>query len=87
MIPCRAVPRRTTTGAARCIARLEPRFRGPATGSNPTFVAFVNEEPPFFHLRDGEPFYARECHRRGDRIVAMLSLETIGYYREESGSQ
>jgi hypothetical protein len=45
------------------------------------FVAFVNEEPPFFltaHM--GSRVYARAAARRGDRIVAMLSLETIGYY-------
>jgi hypothetical protein len=52
------------------------------------FVAFVNEEPPFYHSsKMGSFVYARECRRRGDRIVAMLSLETIGYYRDERGSQ
>lgn len=43
------------------------------------FVAFVNEEPPFFHTVDmGSLVYARRCRERGERIVAMLSLETIG---------
>jgi Zn-dependent M28 family amino/carboxypeptidase len=52
------------------------------------FVAFANEEPPFFFTaRQGSLVYARECRRRGDRIVAMLSLETIGYYSEQAGSQ
>jgi hypothetical protein len=52
------------------------------------FVAFVNEEPPFFltaHM--GSRVYARAAARRGDRIVAMLSLETIGYYTDAPGSQ
>ena len=52
------------------------------------FVAFVNEEPPFF-LSDemGSLVYAKSAHQRGDHIVAMLSIETIGYYSEEPGSQ
>lgn len=52
------------------------------------FVAFVNEEPPFFLSEDmGSRVYARKAHQRGDRIVAMLSIETIGYYSEKPGSQ
>jgi len=49
---------------------------------------FVNEEPPLY-LTDamGSLVHARRAHERGDRIVAMLSLETIGYYTDESGSQ
>src|SRR5262245_18048509 len=51
-------------------------------------VAFANEEPPFYRSSEmGSVVYARECHRRKERIVAMLSLETIGYYRDEKGSQ
>jgi hypothetical protein len=52
------------------------------------FAAFVNEEPPFcFTRRMGSLVYARECWRRRERIVAMFSLETIGYYSDEQGSQ
>lgn len=51
-------------------------------------VAFVNEEPPFFVSgQQGSMVYARAARRRGDNIVLMLSLETIGYYREAPGSQ
>jgi Zn-dependent M28 family amino/carboxypeptidase len=51
-------------------------------------VAFVNEEPPFFHRRKmGSMVYARRARRRGDRIAGMISLETIGYYSDEPGSQ
>jgi hypothetical protein len=51
-------------------------------------VAFANEEPPFYRTSEmGSVVYARECHRRKERIIAMLSLETIGYYRDEKGSQ
>jgi len=52
------------------------------------FVAFVNEEPPFFQTElMGSLVYARSCRERGDRIVAMLSLETMGFYSPEKGSQ
>jgi hypothetical protein len=52
------------------------------------FVAFVNEEPPFFQTDTmGSRVYASRSRRRGEKIVAMLSLETIGYYCNEKGSQ
>ena len=47
------------------------------------FVAFVNEEPPFFFSEDmGSRRYSKAARAHGDTIVAMLSLETIGYYRD-----
>lgn len=52
------------------------------------FVAFVNEEPPFFQTDQmGSRVYARACRQRGDRIYAMVSLETIAYYSGAAGSQ
>lgn len=52
------------------------------------FVAFANEEPPFFWTPDmGSAVYAAQCRARNDRIVAMLSLETIGYYSDAPRSQ
>jgi hypothetical protein len=52
------------------------------------FVAFVNEEPPYFwNEAMGSLVYAKACKARGDDVVAMLSLETLGYYRDEAGSQ
>ena len=52
------------------------------------FVFFANEEPPDFRKETmGSLVYARACKRRGDRIVAMLSLETVGYYSDAPGSQ
>lgn len=52
------------------------------------FVLFANEEPPFFWSEGmGSLVYARACARRGDQIIAMLSLETMGYYRDERGTQ
>ncbi len=52
------------------------------------FVAFTNEEPPFFRSDDmGSYRYAKSCKERGDNIVAMLSLETIGYYSDRPDTQ
>jgi len=52
------------------------------------FVAFVNEEPPFFQTDlMGSLVYAKHCRDRGDKIVAMFSLETMGCYSSEKGSQ
>lgn len=52
------------------------------------FVAFTNEEPPFFRSDDmGSYRYAKACKDRHDNIVAMFSLETIGFYSEKPGSQ
>jgi Zn-dependent M28 family amino/carboxypeptidase len=52
------------------------------------FVAFVNEESPFFQTQQmGSWVYANECKLRGDHIAAMVSLETLGYFSVSSGSQ
>jgi Zn-dependent M28 family amino/carboxypeptidase len=52
------------------------------------FVAFTNEEPPLFQTKYmGSRVYARRSRERGEKIVLMLSMETIGYYSDEPGSQ
>lgn len=52
------------------------------------FVAFVNEEPPFYTTGEmGSMIYAKRARERGEQIAAMLSLETIGYYTDAPGSQ
>jgi Zn-dependent M28 family amino/carboxypeptidase len=52
------------------------------------FVAFANEEPPFFKAEGmGSLAYARHSRERGDRIVAMLSLESLGIYSDAPKSQ
>ena len=52
------------------------------------FVFFANEEPPDFQRETmGSLVYARACKRRGDEVVAMLSLETVGYYTDAPDSQ
>jgi len=51
-------------------------------------VAFANEEPPFFYSDAmGSARYARRARQRGERIEAMLALETIGWYTDARESQ
>lgn len=52
------------------------------------FVAFAQEEPIYFQTEwMGSRVYAKGCKERGENIVAMLSLETMGYFSDAKGSQ
>lgn len=75
------------TGAA-AVLELAHAFAGKKTSRTLRFVEFVNEEPPFFWTGNmGSVVYAKRCRDRDEKVVAMLSLETIGYYSNEEGSQ
>jgi Zn-dependent M28 family amino/carboxypeptidase len=63
-------------------------FRGARPARTLRFVAFVDEEPPFYRSEQmGSRHYARRSKARGENIVAMFSLETIGWYSDARGSQ
>ena len=63
-------------------------FTGLRPSESVRLVFFVKEEPPFFQTEEmGSLVYARRCRQRGENVVGMLSLETIGCYRDEPGSQ
>ena len=73
------------TSAVLALARA---FAGKQTLRTLRFVTFVNEEPPYFQSKDmGSWVYVKRCRQRDENIVAMLSLETIGYYSDAKGSQ
>ena len=75
------------TGAAATLA-LARAFAKQKPARTLRFLLFVNEEPPWFQTDDmGSLVYARRCKERKENIVGMLSLETIGYYSDEKGSQ
>ncbi|MEY2575737.1 MAG: hypothetical protein QOF80_1224 [Verrucomicrobiota bacterium] len=75
------------SGVAGLLA-LARRFAGKSCGQTLRFVAFVNEEPPYFQTEEmGSLVYARRCKAHGDKISAMISLETIGYFSDGPGSQ
>jgi Zn-dependent M28 family amino/carboxypeptidase len=70
------------------LLELAKAFSGRKTCRSLRFVAFVNEEPPHFQYGTmGSLVYAKRCREQNEKIVAMLSLETIGYYSEKPGSQ
>jgi len=70
------------------VIELARSFRSSSPGRTLRFVMFVNEEPPFSHSDAmGSRHYARRARERGENIVAMFSLETIGYYSDAPGSQ
>jgi hypothetical protein len=75
------------SGVAGLLA-LARTFAGMRPSRTVRFIAFVNEEPASFKTEDmGSLVYARRAREQGDQIVAMISLETIGYYSDEPGSQ
>jgi Zn-dependent M28 family amino/carboxypeptidase len=75
------------SGVAALLA-LARRFAGKPAQQTLRFVAFVNEEPPhFLSGQMGSFVYAGRCKARGDRISAMISLETIGYFSDAPHSQ
>jgi Zn-dependent M28 family amino/carboxypeptidase len=75
------------SGVAAVLA-LARRFSGKSFEKTLRFVAFVNEEPPFFQTSQmGSFVYASRCKDRGDQISAMISLETIGYFSDAPRSQ
>lgn len=75
------------SGVAALLA-LARRFAGKQHALTLRFVAFTNEEPFHFQTNKmGSWVYAHRCKERGDRIVGMISLETIGYFSSGPGSQ
>lgn len=67
---------------------LARRFAGSKPKCTIRWLFFTNEEPPFFQTPAmGSYVYAKRCHERKENIQAMLSLETIGYYTDQPGSQ
>lgn len=70
------------------LLELSRRFRNRHPERTLRFVAFVNEEPPYYQTEKmGSLVYARRARERNENIVAMVSLEMLGYFSEEQGSQ
>ena len=75
------------SGVAAMLA-LARRFSNTKTQHTMRFVAFVNEEAPYFLSGEmGSLVYAGRCKARGEKISAMISLETIGYFSDAPHSQ
>jgi len=51
-------------------------------------VFFANEEQPYFAKPGmGSLQHAQGCKKRGEELRAMISLETMGFYSDQPGSQ
>lgn len=75
------------SGTAACL-ELAKKFATTKLDRTLRFVFFTNEEPPYFQTETmGSWRYARRCKERKEDIVAILSLETMGYYTDAKDSQ
>jgi len=75
------------TGVA-ALLEISRSLQGKKPARTLRFVAFANEEPPFYRTGEmGSLVYARTCKKQGDNIVAMLCLETLGCYSDRPKSQ
>ena len=71
------------------LLELARELRGQNLPATIRFVAFVNEEPPFFNTLEGMGSieYVRRLEDPAGTVSAMLSLETVGFYSDVEGSQ
>jgi hypothetical protein len=67
---------------ARLLKDLAPKYK------RLRLVLFVNEEPPYDRTPDmGSWRYAQSLKERGERVAGMMSLETLGCFSDQPGSQ
>ena len=76
------------SGAAAMLV-LAKHFAASKPDKTLRFVAWTNEEPPYFQHRGlmGSWVYAERCRLRQEDIKAVLSLETMGFFTDEENSQ
>ncbi|MGY2492810.1 M28 family peptidase [Cupriavidus sp. CP313] len=77
------------TGVAS-ILELAKRLRdvGATAQSDIVFALYTNEEEPYFGTNlMGSSVHARSLKEKGVNVIAMFSLETMGYYSDVKGSQ
>ena len=61
---------------------------GATARSDVVLALYTNEEPPYFKSRlMGSRVHAESLKAAGKPVQAMLSLETMGYFSQEAGSQ
>ncbi|WP_373544322.1 M28 family peptidase [Chamaesiphon sp.] len=75
------------TGAAAVLA-LAREFVGTKPMRTLRFVEFTNGEPPLSGTKNMGSFrYAQRAKERGEKIVGMFCLETLGYYSDKVNTQ
>jgi len=72
--------------AVAALLALAQSFAGKPLERTIRFVAFTNEET-YDYERMGSYVYAERCRKNGDNIIGMFSLEMLGVYSDEEGSQ
>ncbi len=76
------------SGTAAVLALARASFGAKPAKRTLRFVFFVNEEAPYAMTpRMGSYVYASSCRARGEIIVAMFSMESIGYFTDAPNSQ
>ncbi|HXF53409.1 MAG TPA: M28 family peptidase [Hyphomicrobiaceae bacterium] len=76
----------TGVAAVLELARLLREWQAPRTRLR--LVLFVNEEPPYYRTADmGSLRYARLLSELGETVLGMISLETLGAFSDQPGSQ
>jgi Zn-dependent M28 family amino/carboxypeptidase len=75
------------SGAAALLA-LARGFSGARPARTLRLVAFANAEAPHFRTPQmGSLVYAKRSAARGEKVVAMISIDSIGYYSDAPNSQ
>ncbi len=70
------------------LLELSRRFKGVKLTHSLRMIAFANEEPPYFQTDEmGSLVHAYACREREEKLLGMIALEMLGYYRDEEGSQ
>lgn len=71
-----------------CLLELAKIFKKEQIDKTIKFVAFTNEEPPFFMTdKMGSRIYSKMCFDRNDIIDLALIFDLVGYYTEAPNSQ
>lgn len=76
--------------ASGCAATLELArlLKDEVDGPTVRFLFFANEEPPYFHTSAmGSLVYATRLKEGREKLLGMISLESIGFYSDKGDSQ
>lgn len=74
--------------AVAVLIEVAKRLQGKRFQRTVRLIALACEEPPHYHLGEmGSQIHARGCRERNEKVVGMLALEMLGYFRDEPGSQ
>ena len=79
-------PENRVTGAAAVLA-LAREFVGTKPLRTLRFVEFATAAPPAVQTQMGSLVYAQAAKQRGDQIVGMFSLDTLGYFTDSANTQ